>query len=255
MATRDRAPIGHPCWVDHLTNDADATRRFYTGIFGWEAGEASEEFGGYFQFFRDGVPVAGAAPAMAEHPMPDVWSVYLAVEDAQVTLDRAAGAGGTVIVPAMRVGDLGTMGMVTDPSGAAVGLWAPITFQGFGVLDEANAPKWFELHTLDYERAVSFYQDVFAWDTSVAGDTPEFRYTTADADGGHFAGMMDSKNFLPEGTPSHWTVYFGVHDVDAACARAVELGGSITVAAQDTPYGRLAGVADPGGAVFSVMQA
>src|ERR1700688_2103939 len=43
MVTREKAPIGDPCWVDHMSNDVDATRRFYTEIFGWEAGEASEE--------------------------------------------------------------------------------------------------------------------------------------------------------------------------------------------------------------------
>jgi len=255
MVTRKIAPIGDPCWVDHMSNDVDATRRFYTEIFGWEAGEASEEFGGYFQFFRDGVPVGGAMPNMTGQEMPDFWSVYLAVANADDVVARAQEAGATVVAPAMKVGDLGTMAVMTDPSGAGIGVWAPDTFQGFGVLDEVGAPKWFELHSRDYPAAVDFYQRVFGWDTSVVGDTDDFRYTTAFHGDSQFAGMMDSSNFLPEGVPSHWRIYFGVADVDTTVAQVVELGGVVQMAASDTPYGRLASVADPGGASFSVMNA
>jgi uncharacterized protein len=255
MATRERATIGDPCWVDHMSNDVEATRSFYTEVFGWEASEASQEFGGYFQFNRDGVPVAGAMPNMTGQVMPDQWSVYLAVEDADATLAKAQEAGATVVAPAMKVADLGTMAVMVDPSGAGIGIWAPDTFQGFGVLDEVGAPKWFELHSRDYAKAVAFYEQVFEWDTHVVGDTDELRYTTANHGNSQFAGMMDSSNFLPEGVPSHWRVYFGVSDVDATVAQVVDLGGVVQMAASDTPYGRLASVADPGGASFSVMNA
>jgi len=253
MATRDRATIGDPCWVDHMSNDVEATRRFYTEVFGWEAGEAAEEFGGYFQFFRGGVPIAGAAPNMTGAAMPDLWSVYIAVDDADATVAAALAAGGSVVVPAMKVADLGTMAVLTDPGNAAIGIWAPDTFQGFGVLDEVGAPKWFELHSRDFAAAVAFYKEVFNWETAVVSDTDEFRYTTANHGDHQFAGMMDSSNFLPEGVPAHWRVYFGVADVDATVAKIVELGGTVQMAPEDTPYGRMAAVADNGGASFSVM--
>jgi predicted enzyme related to lactoylglutathione lyase len=253
MTTRDRAPIGDPCWVDHMTRDPGRLRSFYTGLFGWEAGEASEEFGGYFMFLRDGVPVAGAMPAIDDHT-PAVWTTYLAVEDAWVTLDRAAAADAQVIAPAMRVGDLGTMGVMIDPSGAAIGVWAPIGFQGFGVVAEVNAPVWFELHSRAYDDSVKFYQEIFGWVTSVMSDTDDFKYTTANHGAEQYAGLMDADAMLPEGVPSFWNVYFGVADVDAAVAKVRELGGAVRMEAQDTPYGRMAAVADPDGAVFSVIK-
>ena len=61
---------------------------------------------------------------------------------------------------------------------------------------------------------------------------------------------MDASGFLPEGVPSNWQIYFGAEDVDAALARVVELGGSVVQGAEDTPYGRLAQVADPTGVPF-----
>ncbi|HEY2563677.1 MAG TPA: hypothetical protein VGI44_08190 [Acidimicrobiales bacterium] len=60
MTARDRAPIGSPCWADLWTSDVEGSRTFYTELFGWEAQEPSPEFGGYFMFTRNGVPVAAA---------------------------------------------------------------------------------------------------------------------------------------------------------------------------------------------------
>jgi hypothetical protein len=48
-------------------------------------------------------------------------------------------------------------------------------------------------------------------------------------------------------------VYFRTDDADASIARARELGGSVIQPAEDTPYGRLATLADPTGAAFKLI--
>ena len=253
MPKRDVAPLGAPCWVDLFTSDPDATRPFYCELFGWTAEEAGEEYGGYVNFLKDGVPVAGCMRNDGESGAPDVWSVYLAAADAKATVDAAAAAGGQVLVPAMDVGELGVMAVVTDAGQAAIGVWQPGLHKGFGILADPGTPAWFELHTRDYEASVEFYRTVFAWDTHVVGDTPEFRYTTLGEGDGQLAGIMDATAFLPDGVPAHWSIYFGVDDTDAALAKLVDLGGSIVLAAEDTPYGRLAQAADPTGALFKLV--
>ena len=65
-----KRPIGAPCWIDLLTSDEARAREFYTGVFGWTAGEGSSEFGGYFMFLRDGVPVAGGMQKPSTIPPP-----------------------------------------------------------------------------------------------------------------------------------------------------------------------------------------
>lgn len=72
---------------------------------------------------------------------------------------------------------------------------------------------------------------------------------------GRLAGIMDAGVFLPEGVPAHWSIYFGVDDTDRALARVVELGGSIVMPAEDTPYGRLAQASDPTRANFKLVAA
>ena len=253
MPTRDTAPIGAPCWIDLMTSDTERSRAFYGELFGWTAEEPTEEFGGYFNFHKDGSLVAGCMASRPDSGMPDVWSVYLATDDARKTVETATANGGEAIVEAMDVADLGTMAVLTDAGGAAVGVWQPGSHRGFGVFGESATPSWFELSTRDYEAAVDFYRTVFRWETHAVGDTPEFRYTTLKHGEDWLAGIMDASGFLPEGVPAHWSVYFGVEDTDAALAQIVDLGGEVVRPAEDTPYGRLASAADPTGAQFKLV--
>lgn len=252
MPTRDTAPLGAPCWIDLMTSDTERSRAFYGELFGWTAEAPAEEFGGYFSFTKDGARIAGCMASQPGSEVPDVWSVYLAADDARKTVDAAA-HGGQVLVAAMDVADLGTMAVISDPGGAAVGVWQPGRHPGFGVLGEPGAPSWFELHTRDYQTTVTFYREVFGWETQAMSDTPEFRYTVLTHGEDWLAGIMDASSFLPEGIPAHWSVYFGVEDTDATLAKTVDLGGSILMAAEDTPYGRLAAAADPTGAQFKLV--
>ena len=252
MPTRNSAPLGSPCWADLWTADVEGSRRFYSELLGWEAQDPSEEFGGYFMFTRNGAPVAGGMGGSPDMPAQNIWSVYLNTEDIAKTVEAASAAGAQILAPPMPVADLGTQAVLVDPTGARLGAWQPGTFPGFTVLEEPGAPSWFELLTRDYAAAVEFYRSVFHWETDAVADSDEFRYTTMrDPSGdGQLAGIGDATAFLPDGVPSHWSVYWETDDADATVASVGALGGSVVMAPEDTPYGRLATVADPAGAQF-----
>jgi predicted enzyme related to lactoylglutathione lyase len=254
MSTRDTAPIGSPCWTDLWTSDVEGSRSFYSEFFGWEAQDPSPEFGGYFMFTRNGVPVAGGMGDMGDMAADNTWKIYLDTDDIARTLEAAGTGGAQVISPAMAVADLGTQAVLIDPTGAHLGTWQAGTFPGFTVLGEHGAPSWFELHTRDYAAAVAFYRSVFRWDIETIGDTDEFRYSVMrDPSGeGELAGIMDASAFLPADVPSYWSLYWEVDDADAAVAKVKALGGSVVADATDTPYGRLATVTDPAGAQFKL---
>jgi predicted enzyme related to lactoylglutathione lyase len=244
---------GAPCWAELFTSDPDRARSFYGGLFGWTAFDGGPDYGGYLTFSTGDHAVAGGMRNDGQAGVPDAWSLYLATTDAKATVDAAVAHGGSVIVPAMDVMDLGTMAVLTDAGHAAVGAWEAGTHKGFGILGEPGAPAWFELHTREYDRAIAFYRDVFEWDPHTMSDTPEFRYTTLGEGDGALAGIMDASGFLPEGVPSAWRIYFGVADTDAAVQQVTTLGGAVLEPAVDTPYGRMATAADPTGAVFKVV--
>ena len=92
MPARATAPPGAPCWVNLLTSDAERSRGFYSQVFGWTATEPQEQFGGYFNFSSGGALVAGGMPKQPGMEAPDTWSVYLATDDVQKTLESADGA-------------------------------------------------------------------------------------------------------------------------------------------------------------------
>ena len=253
MPKRDLAPLGAPCWTDLMTSDKARATAFYGELFGWTVDDPGPEYGGYLNFHKDGIPVAGCMDKPADNPMPDVWSVYLATDDAARTLKETEARGGSVIVEAMDVMSLGTMAVATDPTGAAIGAWKPNEFKGFGIYGEPGTPGWFELFTRDYTKAVQFYTDVHHWPAHTAADEPDFKYTTYGQDENALAGIMDASGFLPDGVPAHWSVYFSVENTDDALRDVERLGGTIVVPAEDTPYGKLATATDPTGAMFKLM--
>ena len=255
MSGTERFPVGAPCWVDLWTSDVDGSRIFYAQLFGWEAMEPSEEFGGYFMFHRDGQPIAGGMGDMGPTmPANDAWKIYLSTDDISGVAAALEATGASTLAPPMTVADLGQNMVFVDPTGANLGAWQPETFPGFAAMNEPGSPGWFELFTRDFTGALEFYRRVFHWKTEIEGDTDEFRYATLrDPESDEqLAGVMDASAFLPEGVPAHWSVYWQVDDVDAAAGRVKVLGGTLVDGPTDTPYGRLATATDPAGAMFKL---
>ncbi len=246
---------GAPIWLDLFTPDPASAARFYSEIAGWAASPPSEEFGGYQIFSHGEGPIAGMMLNDGSQGMPPAWTIYLETPDVDATAAKITENGGTVVMPPMTVGDMGKMLFAIDPAGAYFGAWEPGSNQGFHVRGEVGAPAWFETHSKDYDASVAFYRNAFAWDLNVLSDSDDFRYSTQGEGDDALAGIMDSAGFLPPEVPSHWSFYLEVADTDAAIAKAIELGGQLVSGPDDSPFGRLAELADPQGARFKVMQA
>lgn len=81
--------------------------------------------------------------------MPSVWTSYLAADSADACAAAVTAAGGTLMMPAFDVGDVGRMFVAVDPSGAAFGVWEAKAHTGAGVFNEDGAYCWKKLHTLN----------------------------------------------------------------------------------------------------------
>lgn len=113
---------------------------------------------------------------------------------------------------------------------------------------------WYELMTSDQDAAEAFYRAVVAWNMADAGQ-PGMRYTILSAGDRGMGGLMKLPAEACEaGARPGWSGYIGVPDTDAAAKSIAEAGGSIHRGPDDIPnVGRVAMVADPGGAIFTLL--
>jgi predicted enzyme related to lactoylglutathione lyase len=251
----DYAP-GTPSWVELSSPDPDAAAEFYHEVMNWNATDPGPpETGGYRMFQRNGKNVAGLMRQMQEG-QPTAWATYISVADADETAEKVKAAGGSVALEPMDVMDIGRMAFFTDPTGAVFGVWQPKSFAGAELVNEPGSLCWNEVYTRDADADKSFYPAVFGW----SAGRPSFEgapesYTIWELSGHPVGGMMQmSEGEFPPDVPPHWSVCFAVDDADAAVAKARELGARVTVEPVDMPIGRFAGLIDPQGASFTVMQ-
>lgn len=115
-------------WSELMTRDAAAARAYYTDVCGWQLEDMPMEQGTYCVASAHGKPIAGimdmtGLPGM--DALPPHWFTYIAVDDVEAAVEATAAAGGSVTRAPFDVPGVGRIAIVTDPSGAAVGLMTP----------------------------------------------------------------------------------------------------------------------------------
>lgn len=245
-------PVGAPSWVDISVSDIERSTQFYTAVFGWDYTGGEAAFGGYLNATKDGRTVVGLAPPMqGMEDVPHFWTVYLAVDDAAAAEETITGAGGTVNVPVMQVGEFGTMGVYTDPTGAAFGTWQPGTHSGFEVSQEPGTVGWNEAMVGDVERGKEFYTEVFGWTyEDMSGEGMQYAIFTTPGDD---SGMTGGIGHETDTDQPYWSVVFQVDGTDEAVQRVREAGGGVSVEPFDFQFGRLAIVTGPDGEPFGLI--
>jgi hypothetical protein len=248
----DPWPPGTPCWADLSTPDVDAALAFYGDVLGWTFPPAEEQYGGYRIAQVDRRTAAGIGP-LPDPGMQTAWTLYLASDDADASQSAVEQNGGTILLPAGDIGELGRMFIASDPTGGAFGVWQAKQHIGTGVVNEPGALVWEDLRSTDPDAARTFYASVFGYSYEAVDGAGDDYTLFAPGKGKPPLGGLGPLMGSPDGTPSHWLAYFGVSDTDATITSAEHRGGSVVAPAFDTPYGRMAGIADPAGGVFMVI--
>ncbi len=274
MPERDGYIPGVPCWVDSSQPEPKAAAEFYGDLFGWELEDVMPDGAGASYFIgriRGGdVGVVGPLPDGA--PPQATWNTYIWVDDVDATVALARSAGGEATEP-MEVMDAGRMAVVTDPEGATFMLWQAKGNRGSQIVNEHGSVNFNNLVTADLKQAEAFYGAVFGWKalTLPSGimwtlpgygnhleeSTPGLRKQMAEM--GAPDGFIDVVAAVEpmaggDSAPAHWTVTFGVDDLDAAVTKAQQLGATIVTKPHDAPWSRQAVIEDPQGASFVTSQ-
>lgn len=249
MPTRDGYEQGVPSWADLATPDIDGAKSFYAALFGWDYHEEQTESVPYTMADKNGLSAAGIGPLQGD--MPSVWTTYISVDDADEIAGAITEAGGTILMEPADIMDSGRIAMAADPTGAVFGIWQAKEHSGAAIVNEHGALNWNELQTDDVDKAVDFYTAVFGYEAET-GEGVSGPYTSLSVGERAIAGAMPKP--VPE-IPNYWGVYFAVDDIDDALETAKDNGGQLTYGPMDIPdVGRAAGVVDPFGAHFTVIE-
>ncbi|TPQ20608.1 VOC family protein [Streptomyces sporangiiformans] len=254
-AGRDSAAYapGTPCWVSLMVHGMTAAQEFYGALFGWKFEPGAPHLGPYVRAVLDGHDVAGIGQLPPDRHLPLAWTPYFASDDVDLTAETVRHCGGTVGVGPLDASDAGRLAIASDLSGAVFGIWQAAAHLGTEITEVPGAPAWNELLTRDSSSVARFYQHVFGYEVEPVVSA-DLDYNTLHIEGRPVAGIRGVGAALPRDRGPHWMTYFEVADVDASLTHVIELGGHALKTPRDTPRGRIAKVADPEGATFSLVR-
>jgi hypothetical protein len=246
---------GAPCWFELATSDQKAANQFYSQLFGWSVNDSPIGEDMVYSIYQLGGRDVGAGytlmPDMKAQGIPPHWAVYFATSNTDETAAKAAELGATVLQQPFDVFEHGRMAVVRDPEGAVFCLWQPKTHSGATAMGDINTVCWSELASREIQKASQYYVSLFGWQTKNSDNMPYIEFSAGGVPRGGLL-QMDPEW---EGVPAHWGIYFSVADCEATVAQIQELGGSLKHGPLDIPgVGRMAVVADPQGAAFSVIK-
>jgi uncharacterized protein len=248
MGQRTNYEPGTFSWADLAARDADAAKRFYGTLLGWDF-EDLPAGGGTYSLARKGGERVAALYGMQQE-QPPAWAAYVTVASADDAAAKAKELGATLISGAFDVEDAGRMAVVQDPTGAVFAVWEPRASIGAEVVNGPGALTLTQLDTKDPERAQQFYTALFGWRFEQVPNVDQAYW-------GIYRGDRLNAGMLPlpadDPAPAHWLVYFGTEDVDADAGRIGELGGRVLVGPMPVPGGRILVAQDPQDAVFALL--
>ena len=115
-------------WHELNTWEPGTALEFYRRTLGWEFSDSELPDGSsYWIATKEGAPVGGVFGLSDPiyDGIPSHWMTYMAVRDIAEAEDETTAAGGEVLRPATHVPGVGTLAVVSDASGALIGLIEP----------------------------------------------------------------------------------------------------------------------------------
>ena len=150
MGERTSHPAGAFSWAELSTNDAEAAKAFYTGLFGWDVEDTPAGPDMNYTMARLGGKEVAAMYQQGEREqgVPPNWHSYVTVESADDAAARAKELGAELLGDgAFDVMDVGRMAIIQDPTGAMIFAWEPRKSIGATRVNDPGSLTWNDLGT------------------------------------------------------------------------------------------------------------
>jgi predicted enzyme related to lactoylglutathione lyase len=114
---------GEVVHIDLVSSDFNKSKKFYSGIFGWQCTEVNVPGLPYMLWKPPAGPAGGfRRPSAGDEPTPRVIN-YIRVESIDETVKAIKKNGGEILVPKTEISkEVGFMALFRDPDGNQLGL-------------------------------------------------------------------------------------------------------------------------------------
>lgn len=112
--------------VELATTDVNKAKGFYGKLFDWQLEDTPMGSESY-TMIKVGSGTGGGMMKQMMPGAPSAWLAYVAVEDINAATQKAKSLGATIIKDVTEVPGAGWFSIITDPTGAFLGLWKPKT--------------------------------------------------------------------------------------------------------------------------------
>jgi len=109
-------------WYELMSPDPQRAVRFFQDLFGYQVRETTTLSGPYWVLRHKDENAAGI---YNPQDLPPSWTPYFQAEDADAVVAKVEQAGGTVMMPATDIPDIGRVAWFSDPQGAVFAIIQP----------------------------------------------------------------------------------------------------------------------------------
>lgn len=240
---------GEIVWIDLVTNDAKASKKFFKNLLGW----TFENHEDYDVSISGTKPVAGIMEdkQLLQGSKTSYWVVSASVSNVDEATRKVKSGGGKVLTEPAEIPGRGKVALVEDAQGAF-----------FSVLHSeagdprATAPRngewmWAELWTQDPEKAVDFYTDVLGCSSKPLDDGDDQPYFVLKGEKYDFGAI--TRIPVKDESPI-WIPVLKVENATEVSMEVKKLGGSVLINPVTVSGNKVALVTTPTGAPFLVQE-
>ena len=113
--------------VELSTTDIAKAKEFYGKLFTWKLEEMPMGPGMTYTTIQPGEGTGGGMMKQMIPGAPSAWMAYVIVDDVAASTARAKSLGASVMKDKTEVPGMGWFSVITDPTGAMLGLWQAAT--------------------------------------------------------------------------------------------------------------------------------
>jgi uncharacterized protein len=251
MSGSKRLP-GKFVWVDLVTDDVPAARKFYGSLFGW----TFREVGNYTIAANDDRPLAGMfqRPRPKDQPGQPRWFGYISVSSVSKAQRAVTGAGGKVLVPPQKFPKRGEQAVFADAEGAIFGVVKSSSGDLEDFLPDPGDWIWIQLMSRDGRQAAEFYRAVGGYEIIENTASNKLSDYVLASEGYARATVRTIRTDNEKVRPA-WLPFVRVQNVGESVALAKQLGGQVLIEPKPEIFdGKVAVIADPTGAAIGILE-